>query len=201
MARRTAADTAATRQALLDAALGVFGESGFAAARLEDIARRAGVTRGALYHHFADKAAVYDAVLRDAADSVMAPLFAELTGDDPPLERLARFLASYCDALTADADFRAVLRLLLFDVADPPITSRETTSRGVQAWLAAFEAATRDAADRGELRPSVSPGTAALLVLTLAIGTTTTAVQAPVLPAVADLAGPLVDALLHGIAA
>src|SRR3954471_10429083 len=191
MVRRPAAEAAATRKALLDAALVVFSDGGFTTARLEDIAHRAGVTRGALYHHFEGKAAIYDAVLRDAADAVMAPLAGELTSEGPPLERLRRFLRSYCTALTRDADFRTVLRLLLLDATEPAATSRATTALGYDAWLTAFESVMQEAADRGELRPTVSPREAALLVTTLAVGATAIALHGPTLPFSAEVAGPL----------
>ena len=54
--RRQVDRTAATRAALVDAARALFAEHGFADVGTERIARAAGVTRGALYHQFADKA-------------------------------------------------------------------------------------------------------------------------------------------------
>ena len=53
--RRTAEDAAKTRVALLEAALMAFEEKGWRGATFEHIAERAGVTRGALHHHFRDK--------------------------------------------------------------------------------------------------------------------------------------------------
>src|SRR3712207_2876712 len=54
--RRTQAQRrAATRRALLDSARSVFAEKGYHGAAAEEIVRRAGLTRGALYHHFEDK--------------------------------------------------------------------------------------------------------------------------------------------------
>jgi 23S rRNA (cytidine1920-2'-O)/16S rRNA (cytidine1409-2'-O)-methyltransferase len=55
MARRTASEAAETREAILEAARGLFTEKGFADATLEEVAARAAVTKGAVYHHFADK--------------------------------------------------------------------------------------------------------------------------------------------------
>jgi AcrR family transcriptional regulator len=64
--RRTQADrSAATRAALLDAARALFAEQGFTATSRDQIAQRAGVTRGALYHHFDSKAAVFAAVVAE----------------------------------------------------------------------------------------------------------------------------------------
>ena len=54
--------TEATRTALIAAGRKLFGRDGFAATPIEDLAREAGVTRGALYHHFDSKEALFEAV-------------------------------------------------------------------------------------------------------------------------------------------
>lgn len=63
MARRTKDEARATREALLDAAEEVFFEKGVARTSLEQIARHAGMTRGAIYWHFKDKADLFHALL------------------------------------------------------------------------------------------------------------------------------------------
>src|SRR5918911_902531 len=155
MVRRTAQAAAATRHDLLEAALATFAECGYDAATLEGIAARASVTRGALYHHFADKADLYDAVLREQANQVLRPLLAGLAAAGPPLARLRRFLVAYCAALERDARFRAVLELLLFGGAGVPPAARDKTRGGFGSWLAAFEGLLQEADARGELRPGV----------------------------------------------
>ncbi len=60
-----------TRSEILGAAEAVFAEYGFAEARLEDVATRVGVTRAALFHHFRDKRALYEAVIEDAFGSLL----------------------------------------------------------------------------------------------------------------------------------
>jgi AcrR family transcriptional regulator len=57
-----AEQVAQTRAALVAAGRALFGRSGFAATSVEDLAREAGVTTGALYHHFPTKAALFEAV-------------------------------------------------------------------------------------------------------------------------------------------
>lgn len=71
--RRTQAERAAeTREALITAARPLFAEQGFADAALETIVRAAGVTRGALYHHFADKTELFAAVFEQVEGEVAA---------------------------------------------------------------------------------------------------------------------------------
>lgn len=64
--RRTEAEAQQTRADIVKAALAVFSREGFAAARLEEVAKAAKVTRGAVYHHFENKESLYLAVLEDA---------------------------------------------------------------------------------------------------------------------------------------
>jgi TetR/AcrR family acrAB operon transcriptional repressor len=82
MARRTKAEAAATREALIDAAEEMFMAHGVARTTLEQIARHAGMTRGAVYWHFKNKADLFRAML----ERVRMP-FDELVQeiDDPAL--------------------------------------------------------------------------------------------------------------------
>lgn len=71
--RRTQAERAAeTRESLIAAARALFAEHGFADVALETIVRAAGVTRGALYHHFADKTELFAAVFEQVESEVAA---------------------------------------------------------------------------------------------------------------------------------
>lgn len=75
--RRTQADrSATTREALVTAARRLFAAQGFAEVPTDAIAAEAGVTRGALYHQFADKVALFDAVV-DAVEADIAARIAE----------------------------------------------------------------------------------------------------------------------------
>jgi AcrR family transcriptional regulator len=64
-------DAAARRQAILDAALTIFAERGFEAARLDDVAAKAGVAKGTLYLYFKDKEALFEALVRGAVSPIL----------------------------------------------------------------------------------------------------------------------------------
>jgi TetR/AcrR family acrAB operon transcriptional repressor len=63
MVRRTKEDAQETRNRILDTAVEVLNRQGVAQTSLNDIAREAGVTRGAIYWHFANKVAMFDAMI------------------------------------------------------------------------------------------------------------------------------------------
>ena len=114
--RRSQADrSAATRGALVAAARPLFAERGFAAVGTETIVRAAGVTRGALYHQFADKtelfAAVVEAIEQDVMAQIMRRLGEEAGADPDPLDELVRGASAWLDACAEPA----VQRILLID--------------------------------------------------------------------------------------
>ncbi len=80
--RRRQRRKAARPQELLDAATALFAERGYAATRLEDVAARAGVVKGTIYLYFADKLALFEAVIRHAIAPLLEADEAWLTSAD-----------------------------------------------------------------------------------------------------------------------
>lgn len=95
---RLADRSEATRAALVAAARDVFAERGFADTTVDEVVQRAGVTRGALYHHFASKEdlfrVVYETVERELADRSTVAALAGRT----PMSRLQRGIDAFLDA-------------------------------------------------------------------------------------------------------
>jgi len=140
--RRTQAERReTTRAALLDAARELFAERGVTETSRDDIAERAGVTRGALYHHFPSKNAVAVAVIEafdeELADRVVA---AAARGTDP-FDRLRRAARAYIDAC-AEPD---VARLLL--EAPVVLTADELRAMNEATCIRLLEPALADGLD------------------------------------------------------
>jgi AcrR family transcriptional regulator len=93
---------AQTRSALIAAGRRLFGERGFADTSVEDLAREARVTTGALYHHFSTKAQLFEAVFEQAHAEMSAGSgdLAELVGQAPDvIELLAAGFNAFLDAV------------------------------------------------------------------------------------------------------
>jgi len=98
--RRTQADrSAATRDALVAAARRLFAEHGFAEVPADAIVAAAGVTRGALYHQFADKTALFDAVLEAVEADIALRLVSQVAaaGISDPVEALRHTVRIWLD--------------------------------------------------------------------------------------------------------
>ena len=114
--RRTAAESRATREHVLRAALSVFSRAGYSAARLEDIAREASVTRGAIYHHFRNKEGLYRALVAERSVGVNRMAQTIVTEGGSPPEILRRLLTGSFTLLASDPEYRALLELTLTKV-------------------------------------------------------------------------------------
>lgn len=162
--RRTQAErSATTRAAILAAARELFGRQGYAGTGREEIAVRAGVSRGALYHHFASKAEVFAAVA-EAIDAELVELVVGAAG--PPgsrsaVEALGLAAAAYVRAC-ADPDVGRIV----IDAPSVlgPQAYRAMSARVCQALLAP---AIRAIATEGRSVPGDPDLVAALLLALL----------------------------------
>ena len=104
----------ATRLALLEAALNVFGEKGYHGAAVDDIVDRAGRSKGAAYFHFPSKAAIFRALVRELANQLVNSIQRKMDDVDSPAERLDAALLGLIDVFVRH---RALARIVLIEVA------------------------------------------------------------------------------------
>jgi TetR/AcrR family transcriptional regulator len=104
-----------TRATILAAAEDHFARRGYAATRLEDVAESVGVKRAALFYHFRDKQALYDAVIEEAFGGLVARVGAALSAEGPVARRVEAAVEAWVDAVHARP---ALARLILRHAAD-----------------------------------------------------------------------------------
>jgi AcrR family transcriptional regulator len=110
--KRTQAERSeATRSALIRAGRELFGARGYGAVGTEEIVARAGVTRGALYHQFADKQDLFRAVVEALEQDVIGRVGRSLAGVSGPGEALTAMMGGWLDVCEDDE----VQRILLLD--------------------------------------------------------------------------------------
>jgi AcrR family transcriptional regulator len=100
----------ATRELLVDAARDLFTHQGYAATSIDDIIGRAGVARGALYHHFAGKEALFKAVYDAVEGEVIARVVATAQNGPTPWEGVVAGLRAFLDACL-EPSFRRIVIL------------------------------------------------------------------------------------------
>ena len=151
--RRTQVErSAATRAARLGAARRRFAVDGVAAVSTEAIVQAAGVTRGALYHQFADKIELFAAVVEEVEADVVGRIAAHVGEDPEALADAALMLERGIDAwLDASAE-PEVQRIVLLDA--PGVLGWERwRASGIESSLAFIEATLQELIDAGVLTP------------------------------------------------
>ncbi|WP_127572193.1 TetR/AcrR family transcriptional regulator [Georgenia faecalis] len=158
MPRATRAQSEATAARVLDAAWALFAAQGYPGVGLEEVAQRAGVTRGAVYHHYGSKTGLFHAVHARAQAQVAAAVEAAAAGSDDPWEALEAGSRAFLDASLGDR----VRQVMLIDA---PVVL------GLDAWRAEdargsahlLGEALTELAAAGVLRVGSVPACAALL--------------------------------------
>ena len=108
---RKAEQSEATRAEIVAAARRLFGERGYAAVGTEEVVRAAGVTRGALYHHYAGKSDLLEAVYRQVEEEITTRIAetALASGTSSPVGAMRAGIAMFIDACAEPEVQRIVL--------------------------------------------------------------------------------------------
>jgi len=170
MARRTKEEALATRAHILDTAELVFGQHGVSGTSLNEIAIAAGVTRGAIYWHFDDKADLFNAMM----DRVTLPLEARdeaggFKGDDITLSQIRGGFVDLLRKVINDPQLRRVFEIAAHKVeyvgAMDAVRERHVEMRN--SCLADLERALKRAVRTGQMPKGISPRTGAIGLLAL----------------------------------
>ncbi len=149
------------RRALLDAALELLSERGVDGLTLREVARRAGVSHAAPYHHFADRGALVRAVVAESFEILGSSLADAAATADDPMERLGALGVAYVDfALDHPERYRLMFRTELSrDGSSEAPTDADAAGGSAFALLMGT---VQDASDRGLLRDGTDPAAAAI---------------------------------------
>jgi AcrR family transcriptional regulator len=135
------------------AALEVFAEKGFAAARLEEIARRAGVSKGTLYLYFKDKEDLFRAVVRDTVAPNLETMREGLAQSNLPFADIARmFLARFAE-LGARLPVGAVAKMVIGESRNFPELAKVWHDQVASKALAMLSGRIEKGQAKGEVRP------------------------------------------------
>jgi AcrR family transcriptional regulator len=121
--------------AILDAALDVFSQVGFAEAKLDAIAARAGVAKGTLYLYVASKEDLLERLIRTGIAVPLEETQARILGSDAPAEELLRMLFAFLRVEVLGTRRKEIARIVLAEAARHPAFAefyyREVVSRGL----------------------------------------------------------------------
>jgi AcrR family transcriptional regulator len=155
---------------IVNAALAVFAAKGFAAAKLDDIARQAGVSKGAVYLYFETKEDIFRAVVERAIAPNIGVVKAMAAAHPGPLEDLLRGVVEVVTGVIETAPVGGVLKMVVGEAGNFPELARVWHEKLVSQALGAMTTAIANAQARGEVRPGDPRAYAVQLIAPLLVG-------------------------------
>ncbi|MGD9920820.1 MAG: TetR/AcrR family transcriptional regulator [Pseudorhodoplanes sp.] len=143
--------SAARREAILAAALDEFSAQGFAAARLDDVAKRAGVAKGTIYLYFADKETLFQELVRSMLTPVIGK-FEALALIDIPFSDLAERLVDVAVREVFNSRRKDIIRLIISEGPRFPAIAEFYYREVLSRVFSALQQILQRAFDRGEIR-------------------------------------------------
>ena len=204
MVRKTKVQAANTREQLLDAAERVFRQHGVTKTSLAEIAAAAGVTRGAVYWHFKDKADLFEAMCRRATlplDALLDEAGGKTHAD--PLDALRTLTVAALTRLATDARAQAVFEVIFHkaELTDELSDIAGRQERNRCDCLSSVEAILQQAVTAGQLPPDTDTALATRLLHAFVSGTMREWVLDKGAYDLAARAPSLVDTIVAGLAA
>lgn len=184
-------------QEIIDAALDVFTERGYAATRLEEIARRAGVSKGTLYLYFPNKEELFKAVVRSAIVpnlEVAERLLRDSSG--PSIEILARLLQGIAGRVMT-SKVGGIPKLMIAEAGNFPELARFYLDEVIERAFRVIGAVLERGIARGEFRAVNVPHTVRLVVAPMLMVAVWRSSFEPVAGRPLDAAGLIVEHLDH----
>jgi AcrR family transcriptional regulator len=138
---------------IVAAALDQFAERGFAATRLDDVAARAGVSKGTLYLYFDSKEELFKAVVRESLLPNIARVEALVAEFDGPTPELIRRMVDTIGMVVTTSRLGALPKLVIAESGNFPDIARFYLEEVIQRGLRLIEAVLTRGIERGEFRP------------------------------------------------
>lgn len=100
---------AQTREAILDSARHLFTKQGFDKTSIDQVAAGARISKGAIYHHFPDKRAIFEAVFLASQEQAFAAVMAKVSTESDPVRRVDVAISAFIDQYATDPARRTLL--------------------------------------------------------------------------------------------
>ncbi|HEX2592437.1 MAG TPA: TetR/AcrR family transcriptional regulator, partial [Rhizomicrobium sp.] len=149
---------------ILDAALAVFAEKGFAGARMEDIAARAGVTKGTIYLYFENKEAVFKSLVRDSIGTTVQGVLDASAAFEGSAKELLRFVLKTMAHFLSTSDRVVLPKIILAESGNFPELLRFYREEIIDKGLGVFSNVMARGVASGEFR-AIDPDHAARLAI------------------------------------
>lgn len=142
------------RVRIVEAAISVFAEKGFHAARVSDVARKAGVADGTIYLYFRNKEDLLLVIFEEKMDAMMQDLATALAGIEDPRDKIRAFARHHVDQLRRNPELAQVFQV---ELRQSSKFLREYRPEKLWEYLDVFGRLVEEGKEKGQLRPDIDP--------------------------------------------
>ncbi len=157
-------------QEILDAALACFAEKGFAATRMEDVAERAGVTKGTIYLYFKNKEDVFKALVRESIGTQLTQILDNIRNFDGSSRDLLRNALTVLGHFLQTSDRVVLPKIIIAEAGNFPELARFYREEIIEKGMGAMNSVIERGIARGEFRPVNSQHAVRLCIAPLLLG-------------------------------
>lgn len=199
--RKTKEEAEKTKKDILKASLKLFSKNGYTSTTLADIAKFAGVTRGAIYWHFENKAKLYKTLIDEAntrGDDVIAKV---MQSGGTFKEICKKIMIAQWQLLEEDEDYRATVSLIMFNTGVVPELDecRKVLLENSKQLIETVEGYMKIGIEMGELRSDKKPIELSHAFLAYQQGVTVNWLQDPTWFSIKEMAPALADIFIEGM--
>jgi AcrR family transcriptional regulator len=155
---------------ILDAALKIFAEKGFAGARMDDIAKRAGVTKGTIYLYFENKDAVFKTLVRDSIGATLTTVTESARNFEGPVRPLLCFALGQMVQLLTTSDRVVLPKIIIAESGNFPELARFYRTEIVEKGLGLMTGLIERGIAQGEFRELPPQHVARLCIAPVLLG-------------------------------
>jgi AcrR family transcriptional regulator len=137
---------------ILEAALSVFAEKGFSAARMDDIAARAGVSKGTIYLYFPSKEAVFKALVRETVGARIGEIVGIIQKHEGPTPALLEAALRNFGQFVSASDLVVLPKIVIAEAGNFPDLARFYREEVIERGLAVLGGIVKRGIERGEFR-------------------------------------------------
>lgn len=139
-----------TEEKIFEAARDVFYEQGYDGARMQEIARKAGINQSMLHYYYRTKEKLFDAVFKAAAAQALGKVFAVLDADLPLFEKVEQFVRTYIGIIATNPHIPA---FVLQELRRNPNRLKSVVGESARVHMAVLQRQISEAVDAGRIRP------------------------------------------------
>lgn len=188
---------------ILDAALKVFAAKGFAGARMEDIAREAGVTKGTIYLYFENKEGVFKALVRESVGNTLGQVATDVASFEGSARFLIRMVLTRIGLLLLESDKVVIPKIVIAESANFPWLAEFYRFEVIERGLGLLMSLIGRGVERGEFRALPPEHVARLCVAPVLLAAIWRVTFSPIDPEPYDFNGLIathLDVLFRGLA-